>query len=443
MKHVFHCLVVAILALGFIASVGAGGAQEADDVTRVSFWHFPQVRQVPGYEDITEEHGQWWAYLAEQFNEQNPGVEIETEMLAWEGGVDRINTAIAGGNPPDMVFDYLGRTGGWYAQGAVTPVDDLVSQETQDDLLESFRDLYLIDGNLHGVPVFSWSIVLPINIGLLRDIGIEGEILNGPGEPYSHEEFEELLREIRDKAPADVHPLGMAAGSEQGDYNWWQFFWGFGGRLFDNGSFTSDSSGIIDGFEYLKSLDDQDLFAPGVASYTLADISSMYAAGRIAALGGHAVRESQIEEAISQGLVDYELNVQPFPFPTRDGESAFSAVGPTGLVVLSNNPERQRIAGEFIDFVMEAEHHAGTVGGAGQFPTTHSVTNMNLYEGEGFNEILAQMTERYPAGDFGIAHPNYNEIRTFLAQAAQAIFTEASSIDDAVDELLERWHSLE
>lgn len=452
MRRIAQAIALVSLILIFVGTAFAGGQSEDGEPTEaedsgketVTFWHFPQIRNVPGYEDVSEEYGDWWEHVAGQYMEENPDVEIETELLPWEGGVDKINVAISGDNPPDLVFDYLGRSGNWYQQGAAVAVDDLVSQDLKDDILDSFKDIYTIDGDLHAVPGFSWNMNINVNVGLLRDIGIEGEILNGPGEPYTFEQFTDLLREIDEKAPDSIHPFGIGAGSEQADYIWWGFFWGFDGFLYDeDGTVTDDPSGIVDGYEYLKSLGDEGLLAPGVASMTASDVINLWSEGRVAVMWGQKFHAQEVKESIDEGVVDFEYEIMPAPFPSEDGESGYTAIGPTGFIVMSEDERKQEILGDFIDFAMQPEYWTPTVKGSGQFPALESVAEEDIYEGDEYQEVVQMMLSEYPAVDFGLSSPNYNEIRGALSQAGQAIFSDRQSPEEAVETFLETVRGLE
>lgn len=431
-------LLIAFVALPLFAQGKAETPKsEVADKVEITYWHFPFVHSVPGFEDVSKEYGDWEAYLAKEFMKANPDIKVVTELLPWEGGVDKINVAIAGGNPPELVFDYLGRSGGWYQQGASVPWNNKISDTLLDDIRPSFKDLYTINGDLHAIPGFSWNMNLNVNVGLLRKLGYTGEILNGPGKTFSTEEFEKFLMEIKKVAGPGVYPMALACGSEQGDYLWWGFFWGFGAKLFnEDGSTVSSSPEMVEAYKWLVSLRDKGLMAPGVASMTTSDTMQMWSSGKVVVHGGNKTYDNLIKKAVADGILDMDVDVIPMPFPSKDGKTGYAAMGPTGFVLLSKDAEKQAATAKFVEFMMQPKYWAAQVQGAGQFPATKSVADMNLYKNDVYQTTVSEMMSEFPAGDFALSNPNYNKIRIALSSAGQAIFSGMKTPEDAVAEFL-------
>jgi ABC-type sugar transport system, periplasmic component len=424
--------IMAMLAL-FLAAMPACSA----DKVKITYWFFPTERNVPGYESVSANFGDWEKYLAGEFMKENPDIEITPELVPYEGGVDKVNVTIAGGNPPDIIFDYLGRSGNWYFQGAVQPVDSLISSKLKGDLLDSFKSLYTLDGKLHAVPSFAWNIGLIVNRGLLKSWGYKGEILNGPGNAYSQKQFEDFLAKVKAVAPSGCYPYALGCGSEQGDYHWWQMFWGNGAKLFNpDGTTVSSSPGLIEAYTWLKSLMDKGLIAPGVASTAAADVNSMWASGKIAMVGGHKGTAGYIEKSIKDGLLKIDYDCAIFPFPSKDGKSGYLAMGPTGYMIMAKESAKQKAAMRYIEWVMQPKWESLCSLGAGLFPTTKSVAAMNIYKADEFNSTQSAMMNKFPAGDFALADPNYNKIRIAMAACGQSIFAGMKNPKDAVADFL-------
>src|SRR5690606_31568808 len=88
--------------------------------------------------------------LAAQFEEENPDVSIEVTAVPWEGAHDRIATAIAGGQTPDVTM--LGTTwvGEFAATGAFEPTPDGLVDESS--FFAGSWDTAVVDGVAYGVP---------------------------------------------------------------------------------------------------------------------------------------------------------------------------------------------------------------------------------------------------------------------------------------------------
>lgn len=441
MKKRFTLILTVVLVLSMALPVFAQGGNEAkaadDGKTTITYWHFPFVHTVPGFEEVSKEYGDWEAYLAQEFMKANPDIEVVTELLPWEGGVDKINVSIAGGNPPELVFDYLGRSGGWYQQGAAIPWDGIIQSSTLADIRPSFKDLYTIGGNLHAIPGFSWNINLVMNYGLLEKMGYSGDVLNGEGNTFDHKQFEQFLTEVKALADPGVYPMALGCGSEQGDYLWWGFFWGFGAKLFNaDGTTVSSSPEMVEAYKWLVSLRDKGLMAPGVASMTGADTMQLWSSGKVVVHGGNKTYDNLINKGVADGALDMKVDVRPFPFPSKDGKTGYAAMGPSGFVLLSKDPAKQAATSKFVEFMMQPEYWSAQVEGAGQFPATESVAKMNIYKDDAFQTTVGQMLSEFPAGDFALSNPNYNKIRIALSSAGQAIFSGLKTPEKAVADFL-------
>lgn len=430
--------VLFLIACPLFANGESETAKETNNgKTEITFWHFPFVHSVEGYESVSENFGDWEKFLAEEFMKENPDIIVNTELLPWEGGVDKINVAISGGNPPDLVFDYLGRSGGWYLQGASKSWDGIISEETEKDILPSFKKLYTINGKLHAIPGFAWSHALVINKGLLDKYGYEGPILNGPGKDFTIQEYEEFLTDIKNVLPEGYYPTGIGCGSEQGDVIWWGYFWPFGVKFFnEDGTTVSSSPELIAAYEWLLSLRDKGLIAPGIASNATADVMKLWMSGKIAVAGGSKSYADYITKGIKDGTLDQEDVTVAVPFPVVGNGKPHSTLGPTGFVLFTDDPKKQEAVAKFVEFQLQPEYWAAETKGAGQFPATKSVSDMNIYENDEFQCCVADMLNTNPAGDFYLSDPNYGKIRIALAASSQAVFSGMKTPEKAVADLL-------
>ena len=68
-------------------------------VTKLTFWQF--MMDQPTSDAVLE-----------QFRKENPDIQLEVVQLSWGNGKDKITTAFAAGNPPDVIE--LGNT--WMPQ---------------------------------------------------------------------------------------------------------------------------------------------------------------------------------------------------------------------------------------------------------------------------------------------------------------------------------------
>jgi multiple sugar transport system substrate-binding protein len=106
------------------------------------------------------------------FREQYPNVEVNIT----EGALDeqQFLTAVASGNPPDLV--YMGRDvlSTYAVRGALMPLDECISSQEID--MSQYREAAVaqvtVDGQVYGIPEFYNIIVLIANTAALEEAGL-------------------------------------------------------------------------------------------------------------------------------------------------------------------------------------------------------------------------------------------------------------------------------
>jgi multiple sugar transport system substrate-binding protein len=433
-KRIFLITAVLLILSSMVFAAGRTETAAKEDVT-ISFWHFPQVRNVPGFENQSKEFGDFWAYLAKEFSAMDNGIKVETELIPWTGGFERFNVAIAGGNPPTIGFDYFGRTPSYYRSGIATPASKVVPHLVADTDA-SIIDLYSLgDGEVHALPGFTWSNgSMMINVGLLKKHGWTGPILNGPGQPYTFDQWVDFLWKVKQTVPSNVWPTVWSCGDEQGDYTWMGIFWGYGYSPFDaNGKVTTNQEAMVKGYKLIQYLRDNGLTNRGIASMRGNEANDLFTSGLsvMNRMGTKSI-ENILRDRIKEGILDFELDLMVVPYPTEKGTIGFSAVGPTGFVFLTQDQKKLDAAAKWVDFVMQEKYWPALVAGTGQFMLQNRYANINIYAGDPLMEAIGEMRSKFGAGDFALAHPEYQRIRIAMSEAGQKIFTGMATVERAV-----------
>ena len=89
-----------IVVLASLALVGCG-KKSAGAV--VDLWWFPLWTGVNG--EVNGAYDAWPKAMAAQFMQQNKDIsKVNVELLSWDTGVQKLDTAVAAGNPPDLCY---------------------------------------------------------------------------------------------------------------------------------------------------------------------------------------------------------------------------------------------------------------------------------------------------------------------------------------------------
>ncbi len=89
-------------------------------------------------------------------------------------------SAVAAGNPPDVVYMARDRLGSYAARGAIQPLDDCVAKEhiATGDFYPAAQQQVKYGGKWYGIPEFSTSIVLLVNNKAARDAGVDPKTID-------------------------------------------------------------------------------------------------------------------------------------------------------------------------------------------------------------------------------------------------------------------------
>lgn len=107
-----------------------------------------------------------------QFEETYPDVDLQIT----EGAIDQqqLLTAIASGNPPDVIYLNRDDLSTYATRGAIQPLDQCLSDAGMDmgQFRQAARDSVTVDGQVFGVPDFFNVVILVENTKALEDAGI-------------------------------------------------------------------------------------------------------------------------------------------------------------------------------------------------------------------------------------------------------------------------------
>src|SRR5690554_4207507 len=121
------------------------------------------------------------------FEESYPDVDLQLT----EGSIDQqqLLTAIASGNPPDVVYLNRADLSTYATRGAVQPLDQCLQDAGMD--MGQFREAAVqevtVDGEVYGVPDFYTVIVLVLNTAALEEAGV-------PVDEFSISDWEQLAQ---------------------------------------------------------------------------------------------------------------------------------------------------------------------------------------------------------------------------------------------------------
>lgn len=274
--------------------------------------------------------------LAAQFEEENPDVTVKVTPVPWESSTEKINTAIATGEVPDVVQVGTTLMSGFVDLGGLAPTPEGIDSEA---FFPGAWDTTVVDGTSYGVPWYVETRVLYYRTDLAEDSGV--------AEPESWDGLKDFASGMQD-AGAEY---GIALQTRGNDTNlmYFPFYWQAGGDIMndDDTEFTLGNDAQTKALEYYSSFMDE-----GLAPEVLIDDEKVqnFINGDLGSFVSGPWERSNLLATAGDDFAD-KFDVTALPADEQPG----SFIGGSNLAVLADaeNPEA---AWKFVDFTTDPAH---------------------------------------------------------------------------------------
>lgn len=185
--------------------------------------------------------------FVKQFEEANPGVTVEVTPVPWDAAYSKFQTAIAGGNTPDLAM--VGST--WMADFG-DALQTVPTDLSTDGIFPGAIDSTMIGDRATGVPWYVDTRVLYYRTDIAAQSGWNQA-------PTTWEELKQMAADMQSKGGAD-YGLRLPAGNDSFQGNLWMP-WSNGAAVENGSEWTLDTPEAVEAFEYYQSL-----YTDGVAN---------------------------------------------------------------------------------------------------------------------------------------------------------------------------------
>ncbi len=409
----------ALLALTACASGGDPGAFGDGEAAEIRVW-------LNGTDTPQEARD----YLADTFEEENPGATLTIEEQAWTGLVDKLTTSLSGSDSPDVVEVGNTQAAAFTSAGAFLDLSDQYEELGGDDLLPGFVEAGSYDGAFYAVPYYSGARVVFYKKDLYAAAGLSV--------PTTLAEYVENGKAL---AAANSGVSGIYFPGQDW-YNALPYIWAEGGEIatFEDGEWVSGFSSpeSIAGLEMVQDVMQTASVAPKDGNEAEAQVP--YCAGTIAQLSAPSWFKFSIlapADAEAPGCPDQEGNLGVFALPGVDGEAAPVFAGGSNVAISANsaNPELAQSALS----IMLSEEYQTLLGQAGLVPALKS-----LGDTVGSDETAAAISAAASNAKLTPASPNWATVEAegvlqdFFSQLALGGNVEqlAAEVDEKVNAIL-------
>lgn len=214
----WQCALAALPVMA-LALTGCGGSgQQSDSDNRLTVWMMTGgPGDSPLIKDVTAE-------FKKKYGKKYPGMKVDVQIQQWDGVATKITTALAAGNPPDIVE--MGNTQTplqTYSGGLADLTADKKSFEGSDGWLPGLTIPSTYDGKLYAVPLYGGTKVVMYNKKMFADAGIA----------QPPKTMDELQKDCGKLAKANAHTADFSGFYLPGQYwfNGMPFMFAKGGTV--------------------------------------------------------------------------------------------------------------------------------------------------------------------------------------------------------------------
>jgi multiple sugar transport system substrate-binding protein len=349
--------------------------------------------------------------LADGFMAENPDVTVNVTPVDWGQAVAKLQTAIAGGQTPDVSQMGTDMMGQFAATGALEPVPANIDPAT---FFEGAWNTNVVDGTVYGVPWYVETRLLYYRTDIAEKAGITAP-------PATWEELTAMAKAMQEKGGAD---WGISLGTK----NWQEylpFLWSAGGDVMDDtGAYQLNSPQAVEALTYYQSFFNDKLTPASVPEGF--DITPAFVAGTHPMFFSGPWHLGLIKEA---GGAEIEGKWAIAPMPKKVSGTSF--VGGSNLVVY-NNSDNKDAAWAFVQYLSDPATQVKWYGEVTDLPAVQAAwddaaladdANVTMF-GEQLKDTKAQP-----------ATATWSELATSLNSTLEKLTTAGMSPQEAADEM--------
>jgi multiple sugar transport system substrate-binding protein len=445
MKSVRYLLILALLVgLGGFAT--AQPAPEPEPEITLTWWINPWRIRPPGFPEGESPTGdEFPAWISEEFMKLPPNVTVNYELVPNSGYLEKINTAIFAGNPPDVLRS-LNFNSEWAREGLLEPIDEYLTDEDWDDFIDYTLADGLIDGKHY---IWPWNnsnngmgSTMLLNPAIFEERGVAL-----PAEPYRHwtiEEFLEAAEQLtftRDDG-TQVYATTVAAMDTENTLAW-LFRFGASYLNEEGTEFVLNSPEGVRGLQLLVDLVDKYGVAPkgGEALDVYGTIDNFHQ-GRAAMGYGGIYEIGRIDRYVQEGRITDPIQViiAPFPHDPETGPVAYETSG--GFAVFKQKDEyRQKMAMQLARFITNTENTALLEDLLYVTARKSSNALLTFDSVAAYTDVRAQVETYVNAISYGVPYFGHRSVDTsaakdYLTGAVQAALSGQKTPQQALDDFV-------
>ncbi|UUZ83854.1 sugar ABC transporter substrate-binding protein [Paenibacillus sp. P26] len=412
---------------------GTGGGGGEKPIT-LTMWAGTGFKDIEGYD--SKNYGDWEKAKAKEFQKLHPNVTIQVESVPFTDIEQKVNVAVAGNNPPDILYDNIPiRISKHARNGVLEELDDVVKDD-KADWKDAFLNIGTINGKLYAPPLGSVPQVVFLNKTIFEKKGV-----TLPADrSWTWNEMKDALKKVADK---NTYGIAYFAKNEQADQVMVNNLLSAGAEWAnkDFTQYTVNSPQGVEALSFMLSLADEGLVAPGTATMDINANFELFKQGKLAILNHTSPVYGDIEAGKKNGAVD--PSVEPYgivPIVKEGVTPKITVTGENGYAIFKqDNAEKKKMAIEFVKFLTQPDNikaiNKATYGISARKSATYEIQNKDASQ-------LFELLNKLDIIDLGKNKPYFATLRQKFYPEMQAAFLKSKSPKQALDDFVKNANEL-
>lgn len=407
MKKILAFLLTGVLMISTVFGVTASAESSLSGT--VTMWSFP----------LSSDDVALFEPIIKAFNEQYPNVTIDIQHLPWNGRYEKMLTAIAGGEAPNVVYLNDFQVPLFASTGNLVPISEVYTQEELEAMYtEGALNALTYDGTLYALPILQNSLGYLYNVDLFEEAGLDPD-----NPPQTWDEMKEAIAALTKK---DENGEIIQAGARY-DLNRpspvtsiMNFVWQAGGDVLDeNGNVAINSEPVANALRYVKSLFDEGY----IQMSNITGGGFDFASGKVGIeLDVEPSKVTQVANA------NPDLNFKVGPILTGERKMGYVTVGSYAMFSKAENRDAT-IA--WVKFLTNQENTRTILAASGFMSPRKDINSADYLTDE---RLAFMSTQAEWATGTGPMNTHYSEILEVLGAEFNSILLGIKTVEDGLTE---------
>ena len=373
----------------------AGGSDVSADIT---LWTYP-IGEWGNAETVDS--------LIQDFNKEYPGINVTVEYLDYTNGDDQVNTAIEGGQAPDLIMEGPERlVANWGAKGLMVDLSDILDDTDKSEIYESVLSACVNkEGATYEYPLCMTAHCMAINKTVFEEADAM-QYVDAENHTWTTDDFFKAMDAVYAHTGQTVGAVYCSGqGGDQGTRALINNLYGGTFTDADHTKYTADSAENVKAIQALV-----DSKAIGFdASIAGGDEINLFRQGVLNVAFCWNIAQQANSDNNAAGLTNDGDEIFPMAFPTESGDPKLCG-GIWGFGIFDNGDEAKiKAAKTFIEFIAaDPSQVKDSVLASTYFPVRTSVGD--IYAG---NEVMSEYSKFMGyLGDYYQITPGWTTART-------------------------------